>query len=132
MSTRVFTLGDLVRTRRIPTRAGLHFYQGVVMDVNEAKQLVRLHNVGEFGRLQRAALLGSVKKLQQLVGAKQVLDVDCRHGGKRTPTRELLGAKPRSRNQIRRSSTARSSPTRSMIACALSISSAENVRSSSM
>jgi hypothetical protein len=48
MSTRVFTLGDRVRTKRIPTRAGLHFYQGVVMDVNEAKQLVRLHNADDW------------------------------------------------------------------------------------
>ena len=47
MTARAFTIGDLVRTRRIPTKMGLDFYQGRVMDVNDDKQLVRLHNSGD-------------------------------------------------------------------------------------
>ena len=93
-------------------------------------ELVCLEDVGELGCLQRPGLLGDVQELKELVVPEQVVDVDGRHGGKRTSTRELLGTKPPAPNQMRCSSTARSSPTRSTIAFALSTSSSSKTRSS--
>ena len=90
----------------------------------EGVQLVRLDDVGELGRLQRAGLLGSLQQLLELVVRSRcsmstvVMEAKYTYpGASRCQTTQ-----PGSGCAC--SSTARSSPTRSMIACAPSISAA--------